>query len=327
MSDWRAFADETHTGGRSPQLRGLSAVTIAAHCRSGDGFEWINRFRRDYLPELSELKSSAVLATVDVNQRAREFLLEQTAAASIVIVDFAEHTKRFVDAILGTVGSTRDAVRTVTAFLKHGHLPKGIAETVLRYARSRTLDRSAVGYIRTLLQEAATAAGVALGDGGRLFDTEILFNLSESEFKELIVRFSVALGEALRPERHADRILKLLADRRMHNEGHIAVACLAAATEGQTVFDEGYHAPFELLLRADRKIQETIERWTYRDIRTKPDRLAQAESHLILGLQAADIAAGYAAKLFEEAHADTSTAARRVRSVFPNVLLNDSWFD
>lgn len=325
MADHRGYADETHTGGRAPLLRGLGAVTIAAHCSSDDGFEWLDKFKRDYLPEKSELKSAVVLAKIAINDDARDFLLKRIEPSSIVIIDFAEHTKDLIGNILMAVDSERDAVNSATAFLKSGHLPREVAEQVLRFARTRILSHSAVGHVEDLLKQAASVSGVPLGSGDQLFDKEILFKLSEAEFKELIARFSIALGEALRPERRADRIVEILVDRGMHHDGHIAMACLEAATESRTVFDRGYSMPFEMLMQADQKIQQAIEHWSCRDARTDPGRLAQEDSRLLLGLQAADITAGYAALLFEEAQADTPIAARAVRAVFPNVMLNEHW--
>lgn len=325
MARPRIYADETHTGGRAPALRGLGAVTIAAHCSSDDGFEWLERLHHDFFPRTPELKSALVLAEMDASERMRELVLKRIEGAHIVIIDFAEHTKDLFFAIFRAVGTETETLKSVTAFLRTGRLPEDVANKVLRFARLQTLTCSAVGRVEQLLRQAAAVSGVPFGAGDKLFDTDALFKLSESEFKELVARFSIALGESLRPEKQADRIIETLAGHRMAHEGHIAMACLEAASESEAIFDQGSDNAFAMLRDADEKIQQALEHWLCRDGVVRATRLIQEDSRNLRGLQAADIAAGFASQIFEQADTDTLGGAKAVREVFPNVLLNDRW--
>lgn len=325
MAEHRIYADETHTGGRDRKLRGLRSVTIGAHCASEDDFEWLERFHRDYFPRTPELKSAIVLTEMGRNERANQSILNGIAEAHIVIVDFAEHTQDLLFAVYKATESEAEAFTSAIAFLKTGRLPEDVAHKVLRFARLRALTYSAVGRVEDLLRQAASASGVPAGRGDKLFDTNALFELSDSEFKELVTRFSVALGESLRPDRQADRIIKTMADYRMAHEGHIAMVCLEAGTESSLVFDQGSSNAFSMLKEADDKIHQAIESWRYRDAEIRSGRLTQEDSRRLRGLQAADIAAGLAAQVFENANADTLIAAKAVQEIFHNVLLNDCW--
>lgn len=319
------FADETTSGESCESLRGLRRITIAAKCSSEESFEWLRRFNHDYLGDAPEIKSDLALAVIERNRAARDYLLANICNATIAVIDLAEHTRSFFRELQTVTGGRANGIRTGTAFLNSGILPKQLAQEVLRYARRDALHRTAVVRIESLLSIAAHDSHIPLGSGPELFDREAIDDLSEREFAELAGRFALALGDAVNPETQADVITQKLAGMRFCNAGHVALAYLEAAVEPDAVFDLGSSNAFDLLAQAHQKIIDAITAMRMEAGQFSPGSLRQDDSQKVLGLQAADIAAGVARRRLEQDFESTLEAARGLKRIFSRVMLNDRW--
>lgn len=102
---------------------------------------------------------------------------------------------------------------------------------------------------------------------------------------------------------------------------------LVAETEPDAVFDQCSNNAFTMLREANEKVQRALDHWGCRDGFLRSNRLFQEDSRKLHCLQAAESAAGCAMSVLEEANADTFSAAKDVRVIFSNGLLNDHWLN
>ena len=321
----RTYSDETVTGAERTELRNMSRITIAAKCASVDSFEWLERFRRDFLRGALEVKSTAALAVAATNDRARRFLLDHIAEATIAIIDVAEHTRNLFRGILAKIGFNSDAVHSTVKFLRTGQFPEEVGRDILLFARQQDLQRTAVGRIEDLLEIAASKSGLPRSPADKLFKSEVLTGLKNQEFEELVARFSIALGDAIDPTVQANTIAQLLGDCRYLHEGHIATAVLEQAVQPERIFDVGSMNAFKALQDANDIVVHAIDSFGLSTDAISPGLIRQDDSRKLLGLQAADLACGYARHVFETDYSGTTEAASAVRRVFSRVLLNDQW--
>ena len=321
------FADETTTGKDHEQLRGLRRITVAAKCASGESFEWLRRFNHDYLTNVKEIKSSLVLAVIGGNRSARNDLIQSISTATIAIIDLSEHTRWLFRELQAATGVKSDGVKRGVAFLRSGTFPKELVEGILRWGRRDAIHKTAVGRIEHLVSVAAEKCNIPLGKSVELFDRAALDELSEQEFSEFAGRFALALADAFHPETQAKVITDRLADMRFCHAGHVALSFLEAAVEPDQVFDMGSSNAFALLERAHTKVIDAVSTMRIAAGQFSPGKLAQEDSEKLLGLQAADIAAGLARQTLERDFATTVEGARAVKSIFSRVLLNDRWVE
>lgn len=312
------FSDETTTGAERQELRGLSRKTIAAVCTCPDGFDWLAKFRSEHLAEFQEPKSDLVIALVDRNSAARDSLLKHLSQSRIIIVDLAHHTERLIRDLAEATGYKADSGDLTLEFLRGHGIPK---EMVLQMIREMVLDGSVVGRIESLLSLVRRHTSAAIPS--ELIRRDSLKGLTQREFDQLVVRVAGALGTALHPKTQAEAIAKNLLP--YAHAGHVAMTCLESAVEFDKIFDEGYARAFESVTGAHDLVSEIVLATQAQGSGFSPGRLAQEDSAKILGLQAADIAAGYARHVFELNYPDTHGAAFAVRKVFDGVLLNDEW--
>lgn len=91
------FSDDTTTGRWSVQLQGPRRVTIVARAEDGSDFNWLATFKRDFLPQGVEAKSTSVLPFLDTHAQARRSFVSNVEGYSIFIVDFHEFRRRVLD--------------------------------------------------------------------------------------------------------------------------------------------------------------------------------------------------------------------------------------
>jgi hypothetical protein len=149
--------------------------------------------------------------------------------------------------------------------------------------------------------------------------------MGDREFREFAGRFGAALGDALNPQLQAQAVLEHVQECRYHSSDAIAVRVLEKATEPSTLFDEGHEDAFQALRSAHEHLASVLEAAAFQSAGDRPGGVAQDNSRVHVGLQAADVAAALARAWFEEAYSDTETAARSLLSHFEAVLLNTRW--
>lgn len=322
----RTYADETASGETREELRGLSRITIAARCSDLDEFEWLARLGTDFVGRGIEPKSSVVLPLMEQNPRVYEIVVSNLSQSTIAIVDISENTRELISSILALSDVKSDGINSALRFLKSGALPEEIARQVILFSRRDALSNSVVGRIESLVQMAAANCGMAKGVGTHLIDEKALAGIHEQEFMELVGRFALALGDALHPSNQAAVIIEKLQDVKYLHAGHIAVAQLEAAQGFEGVYDIGSMNAFNMLQQADDKILSIISSTSLSNATSlAPGRLSQEDSRRVLGLQAADIAAGLARRTFEQSYPGTREGASAVRKIFSRVMLNDRW--
>jgi hypothetical protein len=211
--------------------------------------------------------------------------------------------------------------------LRQGRLPRDFAQGILRAAREYGIEASTVPRTEWLLRRAVVGSGLLSLNPGQIFNRDDLRDMNPCQLRELIARFSLALGDALHPDRQAEIIEKRLRDARFISEGRVAYLALEETIAPDRVFDEGSAPVFAMLEGARNRIVETLKRMQMfqmeREIRA--GTLAQDDSRRVLGLQVADVAAGVARDAYESSSGDTRSRARAVRRIFSRVLVNDEW--
>ncbi len=318
------FADETTTGKDSAAFRYLGSATIAARTQADDDFEWLLELRRDHLPKGVELKSETVLEFIEHDKLARTFVLRSVGSASIFVIDFAEHYRSILGETFLAIGweppTAPDAV-DIAAHGKFGH----IARRLLEQARVVALYRTAVPMIESMLVDAMRVSGVPVGRGRELIDRETLSGLPDSDFNVLIARFAVAFGDASDPERQG-KALAAVAEERFLPHGYLSFVTLSESIDVDLTFDTGSATVFDQVERAHDVVVERLAgaRGHYLQETIRGGRIAQEDSKQVLGIQAADIAAGIAADRYQRFD-NRKAGARALKKMFDRVLLNSVW--
>ncbi len=320
----RTFADETTTGIR-PEFRGPFKATIAARVDTED-YEWWLQFTRDFLPPGVEPKSSIVLPIIDHVPEARDRLLEGVSGTTIAIVDFGDYTRSLLEQLRLRFDRTGPSIDVATA-LREGRLPREFTERILRAAREDGVEISTVVRIEWLLRTAASGMGIISTEPTQIFDRNKLMEMHPEQLKELIARFSLALGDALHPDRQADIIERRLRDDRFITEGRVAYLALEETMAPDRVYDEGDARVFASLEDAHNRVDASLDRMRMFQLQqeVRAGRLEQDDSRRILGLQVADLAAAVARNVYEGTSGTTPQRSTKVRGIFRRVLLNDEW--
>jgi hypothetical protein len=321
------FADESSTGQYFAEYRGIGRATIAARCEADDDFEWLARFKHDFLPDGVEPKSEIVLAVMGNCPRARETVLGNIQGSTIIIVDFYEHTRGLIEGVFKAAGLALPPAGDPLDALRSHELLRPVAGSILRSAREGAIVGSIIPSVESTLRTAGGICRAPLGSGRTLFNRGALREMNPREFKELVARFSVALGDALHPDVQAEALEELYQQFNVFSPGRIAVISIQHAMEPDRVYDQGQDSVFELVSKAHSDIEKMLQ--AARDghiIETSAaGRLSQEDSRCVLGLQAADIAAAIARREFERSPRSVRQGAVAVRGLFARVLLNDTW--
>lgn len=321
------YSDDTNTGKKSRAFRGFGRATIAARVDDPNGFEWLLRVRRDFLPPNAEAKAALVLAVVDNNTQARDIVLPNIGRASIVISDLAEHYRSLLSAIYEGMGKKVPAGVDAIDLITRDDIKKEISEQVIDYLRETAISQTVIPQIEGVLRYAATRAGLPPGDGDKIVDREALRGLDQKGFQEFATRFAVAFADSISPQRRAEAIMEVMRSGHMLDPGYVGLVSLESSVSRDYFFDVGNAKAFRELEQAHGRIHAAFEavRDTFFWANLRGGKVVQEDSAQMLGIQAADVAAGFASRLYEESPGDRSTAARKLKNDFERVLLNDRW--
>jgi len=307
-------------------MRGLGRVTIAARVEDPAGFHWVAQLRRDRFPELAELKSNVVVAVMDQQPRFRDEILRRLQDATIAIIDITTHCREMVESLLRKFDISLPPGTDALDLARSHPATRDVASKILQHARYHAVELTAVPQVERLLRLAMEDADVPMGSSPVLFDRVALARLDHREFDTLLARFALAFGDVLRPERQVPAILKAVEDARYLVAARVAYLTLTEAMQPHRVYDYGPEVPFDLLRRAHATVNAHLQASMFATwMESGPGSIGQDDSSKVLGLQAADIAAGYACTLFERADSGTRAGASAVRCVFRRVLLNAEW--
>ncbi len=324
MDRERYFADETHTGKISHDLRGIRSIIVIARFPGRCDLEWLQQLYHD-LNIQGELKSEIVIETCRANVQRWSWLLEKLSIATIAIVDVAEHIRGLLDELGSLFGNKVPAQVIAETFFWSGKLPQEFITSMLRFLREMAINNSATEAITNILKMAAIKTEVTTCIDDILIDRRILLEMGEREFAEFSARFSIAFADALDPLLQAEIIKKEIQDMRFFSEGIISSRILEYTIDSDFIFDERSKKVFERLKEAHQNMCDVVEQATFSGRRIGPGSISQDDSRKVRSLQAADIAAGIAREIFESNYPDIQQASKAVKSSFERVLLNRQW--
>jgi len=326
------WADETKTGRWATRRRGLRQATVVARADAADGFEWLEAFKRDFLPPGAEAKSTTVLPILDLQPRAYRLVLKHVERYAIFIVDLHEYRRQLLDGLVTRLRRVIPAGVDPYEFILALPYPGfNIAERI----REIALADSVLGRVETLLEFATNPfAGIAGSHrdelaaymGGPkpvLLNRAELGRLGDRQVGMLLGRLGVAVGDALSPKRQAAALLESFTDHRYFQGRYFAYRVLSLSVAADRTYDVGDANVMLQLDRAHSRICGFVERHSGRALRR--GLLDQRTSHSELGIQAADVAAALASRLYESQPEDGRRDAAEVRRVFGDVLLNGHW--
>ncbi|HKQ49903.1 MAG TPA: hypothetical protein VJZ71_17650 [Phycisphaerae bacterium] len=322
------FSDETATGETNQELRGPRRISIAARFDPDpNSFDWVRRLYSDYAHWIKapEIKSSDVISLCQVNPRAKDQVIRNIREADIFVIDLFEDYHQTLDSLKKMAP---DQKRPLESLAAANRLDREEIVNFLADERRVAVLRSIVPIIEDLTKQATVVHDGALHrfEHSALVDLDKIGDLGEQDLKELIVRFTVLFSDALNPEVRARAIESVISSRCYGSRGHVAMEVLELATAHDMVFDRGSDRAMNRLIEADNRLHEHLEAINLRGLQRPRRGIRQQDSRDVLGVQAADIAAGFARKRFEDFfQGDTTVAAKRLREEFAHVLLNTKW--
>lgn len=321
------FSDETTTGRESDAFRKLGRATIGARASSEDDFEWLLRFRRDYLHNQLEPKSEVVLQMADTRNDAKELVFQNIGNCAVFIVDLSENTRRLLAGIFAMMGRPPPSLEDAVDFLgKSGKLRHLIGQ-LLRHARDSALYSTPIPIVEDMLRNITKDLRIYSSAKNTLVDREALRELDQQSFDELVVRFSAAFADALNPQNQARLITEELKEQRYISPQYLRYRTLGGAASVQRVFDEGDSKAFSLLETAHQQVIEQLEdageRFFWKKL--KGGSVEQEDSRQLLGIQVADIATAVAAREYERFPSDRRAGGKAIKRVFDKVFFNREW--
>lgn len=321
------YSDDTNTGQESRALRDFGRATIAARIDDPNGFEWLLRVRKDFLPPNAEAKATLVLAVIAKNSQARDIVLRNIGRASIVISDLGEHYRNLLSALYEGMGKKVPAQIDAIDLIARTEIKEEISGQILDYLRETAISQTVIPQIEGVLRYAATRAGLPPGEKDKVVDRAALRGLDQKGFQEFTTRFAVAFADSTSPERRAAAILEVMSSGHILDPGYVGLVSLGSDVSHDYVFDVGNAKAFRELEQAHRRIQDAFEavRETFFWTNLRGGKVAQEDSAQMLGIQAADVAAGLASRIYEKFSGDRSSAAKSLKNDFERVLLNDRW--
>ncbi len=322
------FSDDTTSGRWSTGLRGLRRVTVVARAEDPQGFEWLAWFKRDFLPEGAEAKSTTVLPIMDVQpSQAKELVLSSIAGYPVFSVDLYEFYRR----VLG------ELVARLRPLIPQGLDPYDFTLRLLERKpeahvslRQIAVGGSALGRLEGLLESCVgPPEDVGFDAGARsrieLADRPTLAQMDNRQFAAFLARLGAAIGDSLDPGRQAAVLEKCLEGQFIFNAGHYACQLLAFDVQTDKIYDVGPVPVREQLEEADDRIWNFVQQQVTSGFFESARRgvLDEQASHTQLGLQAADIAAAIASREYESAPDRRRVEA--VKRVFGRVFFNGRW--
>lgn len=325
--DDATYSDETLTGESGEAFRGVRRATIAARVDAASGFEWLREITRNHLPHGTEPKATFVLQLAESNPTVRDLVANGVGASSIAIIDLSESYLQIFSDMAALIGEAPPSRSQALNLMLPSPMRSERVGKVLAYARTHSLHRTIIPRVERMLKEVAKSAGLGAGDDHSLFDRQALQELDQRGFQELVARFSLALGDAIAPERWKAAVLTALDDHRFLSEGYVSFATLGEAVGADRYFDAGNAKAFASVRAAHAAVVtvlvEANAQFFGREVRA--GRLREEDSISLLGVQAADIAARFAARLYERHPEDRRAGALLVKQHVDRVLLNNEW--
>ncbi len=329
------FSDDTTSGRWSTRLRGSRKVTIVARAEDDQGFDWFAAFKRDFLPQGVEAKSSNVLPILDAQPRARQYVLKNLAGYSIFIVDLHEFRSRILGGIVERLRPVIPPGLDPYDFVLQLPYPKSDAH---QFLRQMAINASVLGRLEWLLEWSTNPFAEEMKREGlepfashrnvELADRAQLDDMDDRQLASFLARLGAAVGDALSPVRQAEELMRIAEDQRYFVGGHFACQLLRVDFETDKTYDIGPAPVLMQLELANNRIWNYVENKLAISLEDHVHRgiLDERASHTELGLQAADIAAALAICEYELASDDEEGAkARAVKRLFARVLLNGRW--
>lgn len=328
MEEKTTYIDETSTGVLSAKKRGLGRATIAANYPGSAGVEWLERLRFK-LPKGSEIKSDVVIPIMKTSPDVEKLVWEGVQHSNIAIIDFSEYTRKLIRSFCEALDiSIPKDVLVDKVWQDESIIPKDIASGILHFAREQNIEKTVIPHIEWLVAYATKnpiSELKVLGDF-RALNRDVLKELNEREFQELIARFTLAVAEALRPDFQSNAVLDTLEKHGFIAEGAIEYMAVTNAITTDRIYDYGTERVFEMLKEAHARIEERLEACSFHHFAlTRPSNISQEDSAKVLGLQAADLSAALARREYEGQGTLPEGGIRAVKNRFEHVILNDEW--
>lgn len=317
------YSDETQTGETCQELRGLRRTTIAARCQpDANGFDWVRRFHADHAPEFRELKSSLAIEICHTNPRAHDFLIRHVSDSTIFVISLFEDLYRTLTFLRDIAPDANNAVESL---LKSGRIPHELVTAILQNAKHLALMKSLVPEVQHLVD----LTGILDRDGNQLsvLDSDAIARLNAQQFTDLVTRFTVAFADVADPRMRAKAISHCFAATHLGQRSYLASMTLAATQSHDLVFDMGGTMAISMLNEANDVVAAAVHAAELQSL--KPQRrIEHQDSRHVLGVQAADLAAGYARYVFEQTHEGNALlTAKRLRNYFGAVFYNGTMLE
>ena len=315
------YSDETTTGDSSVELRGPKQISIAARFSEDAGhFDWVARLHSDFqdcLPA-GEVKSRDVIRLCEINDKAKHLVLKSVEGCDIYIIDLFQDYYDLCNEIRKFAPDPSQPIKSLAhKFGVAEHEIEGDLASERRIAVFRSIAPM-IDYLRSK----------AIGGGSPsvpLVDMDRISKMKGQELREYITRLTVAFGDAVNPGKRAEAITKTIASR-FSVPSHFAIEILDRTTQFDLKFDKGSKSAMAELERADEMVQQELEGLRTQELMRPRRSISQHDSSLVLGVQACDIAAGFARWRFEkEFDGDSQSTAKRLRNEFRNILYNSRW--
>jgi len=260
------FSDDTTSGRWSTGLRGSRKVTVVARAEDPRGFDWLAAFKRDFLPDGVEAKSTTVLPIMEVQPQARDQVLRNVAGYAVIIVDLYEFRRRILGDIVDRLRPVIPPGLEPYDFVFQLPFPESNAH---RFLRQMTVRESVLGRLESLIEWSANPLADEMKKEGletfaiqqqvELTNRLPLERMDDRQFAGFLARVGAAIGDALSPERQADVLARCLEERRYLVGGHFACQLLRVDVETDKTYDTGPAPVLIQLEEADNRIWQFVE--------------------------------------------------------------------
>jgi hypothetical protein len=257
-SDETTYSDETLTGESGGAFRGVRRATIAARIAGDTGFDWLQEIARNHLPRGTEPKAKLVLQLAASIAPVRSLVENGVGASAIAIVDLSEIYLEVFSELAALIGEPPPSTFQALSLIAQPQARTDLTGKLLAYARTQSLRRTIVPRVERMLRAVAQSAGLEASNDNTLFARDALQDLDQRGFQELVARFSLAMGDAIAPDRWRAAVLAALDDHRFLNEGYVSFVTLGHATGTNRYFDVGNAKAFASLQSAHTTIVRVL---------------------------------------------------------------------
>ena len=326
MTTRTTFSDETTSGGWNADMRKLRRVTLLARAEDGEAFDWLRAFKRDHLPAGVEAKSREVLRTMEMNSAAQAAAMGGGGQCSVYIADLYEVYESTLGDLITVarpvIPPGQDPVEFVLSLETLGSMAQEWLVQV-------SVHESVVGHLESLI-EVCRQHGAGLDRRRRvpeLVRRDALIEGNPRHVPEVLTRVAAAVAGALSPERQTAALEESLRTHPFFDGNGFLSRLLRAELAVDKIYDAGSTPVLERVKEAGDRIWNTAEELAGANLyaQIRHGKIEERESHVELGLQAADIAAGIASREYELAIGHSRARAKAVKQSFARVFLNGSW--